>query len=38
MPFFIQEHAFLAYRRRPSWGKKGVFLKAVCNSLIFWML
>ena len=33
-PFSIQEHALLACRRRPSWGKKGVFFLAVYNLLI----
>ena len=34
MPFFVREHAFLACRRRPSWGKKGVFFNAIRNTLI----
>ena len=33
-PFLKREHALLEARRRPSWGKKGVFSNAIRNLLI----
>jgi len=37
-PFYVREHALLARRTCPSWGKKGMFFNAVCNTLIAWRL
>ena len=33
-PFLKREHALLEARRRPSWGKKGMFSNAIRNPLI----